>query len=622
MFKNVAGQRWVVFAFNRTDGTPKTGDAAQITAKIAKDGAALTGTNDTNPTELEDGFYEFDLTQAETNADELLLSPESSTADIQVVGTPGLIYTVSENFKLQYDGTGITGDTFPATQAAVGNLTSGSAAINTVVASTEATTPVVVGTPTNTYTATVQQDGTYHSWVPDTGELEFAYNFNVGGNGVPVSVTWFGYCQSINDSVAVYARNWGGTSWEQIGTINGTSGATDVQETFDLTNAHVGTGSDLGAVRIRFVSTGGSIITTFATDRMLCSYAVVNQSVGYAEGAIWIDSAGTSGTENYVNGTADNPCPYADAKTISASLGITKFHIKAGNTLTLDANSDGYTFYGESWTLALGGQSIVGAHFTGATITGISSGAAEFVDCSLGAVTIGPSHFHFCGFGVSSGQFTAVGAGQYTWTDCYSLVPGSGSPTFVVTGLGSTSGFNNRRWSGGATWTLDSDCTLSHEVLAGGTTTVTTGGADVEIRGTTRAVTIVMSAAETIQFVGITGPITLSGTTTGTVNLYGTASGVTDTTVTATVNNLTGIVGDTAANDIADAYLDRAAAVDGLTPRQVQAITMAAVAGELSGANSTTITIKNHDGTDTRIVATVDADGNRSVISYTTTGIV
>lgn len=87
--KNVASQKWRVFAFDTTDGTAKTGDAANITAKIAKDWAAAGATNDVNPTEVEDGYYLFDLTQAETNADALDLYPESSTANIQVIGVPG-----------------------------------------------------------------------------------------------------------------------------------------------------------------------------------------------------------------------------------------------------------------------------------------------------------------------------------------------------------------------------------------------------------------------------------------------------------------------------------------------------------------------------------------------------
>lgn len=97
--KNVTGQKWRVYAFDRTDNTSKTGDAANITAKIAKDDGTATALGDTNPTETEDGFYLFDLTQAETNADKLSLYPESSTADIQVVGSPAEVFTVPDNFQ-------------------------------------------------------------------------------------------------------------------------------------------------------------------------------------------------------------------------------------------------------------------------------------------------------------------------------------------------------------------------------------------------------------------------------------------------------------------------------------------------------------------------------------------
>ncbi len=73
-----------------------------------------------------------------------------------------------------------------------------------------------------------------------------------------------------------------------------------------------------------------------------------------------------------------------------------------------------------------------------------------------------------------------------------------------------------------------------------------------------------------------------------------------------------------AANEIADALLDRAAAVEtGLTVRQALRLIAAANAAKLSGAATTTITIRNAvaDSKD-RIVATVDSDGNRSAITY------
>lgn len=99
MQKNTTGQKWRVFAFNRTDNTPVTGDAANITAKIAKDWGTKTPVGDTNPTEIEDGYYEFDMAQAESNGNVLDLYPESSTADVQVIGVPGSLVTTPPNYS-------------------------------------------------------------------------------------------------------------------------------------------------------------------------------------------------------------------------------------------------------------------------------------------------------------------------------------------------------------------------------------------------------------------------------------------------------------------------------------------------------------------------------------------
>lgn len=84
MQKNTAGQKWVVYAWDTTDDSPKTGDADNITADLQIDDGEATALHDTNPTELGDGYYAFDLTQAETNGDLLLLVPVSLTANIQV----------------------------------------------------------------------------------------------------------------------------------------------------------------------------------------------------------------------------------------------------------------------------------------------------------------------------------------------------------------------------------------------------------------------------------------------------------------------------------------------------------------------------------------------------------
>jgi hypothetical protein len=75
-----------------------------------------------------------------------------------------------------------------------------------------------------------------------------------------------------------------------------------------------------------------------------------------------------------------------------------------------------------------------------------------------------------------------------------------------------------------------------------------------------------------------------------------------------------------AAEDVnanADALLDRADGIEsGWTPRQALRVVLAALAGKLSGAATNTATIRNVDDTKTRITATVDADGNRSAVTY------
>lgn len=96
MFKNVAA-KFIVFAFDATTNVPKTGDAANITAYVSKDYGTVTVLGDTSATEMDatnaPGYYLFDAAQAETNADVLMVSAKSGTANIKVIGAPAVIYT-------------------------------------------------------------------------------------------------------------------------------------------------------------------------------------------------------------------------------------------------------------------------------------------------------------------------------------------------------------------------------------------------------------------------------------------------------------------------------------------------------------------------------------------------
>jgi hypothetical protein len=92
MLKNTASQKIQLFAFTVATGAAKTGDAANITAYVSKDYGAVTVLGDTSATEMDatnaPGWYMFDLTQAETNADTLLFTAKSATSGVAVVGRP------------------------------------------------------------------------------------------------------------------------------------------------------------------------------------------------------------------------------------------------------------------------------------------------------------------------------------------------------------------------------------------------------------------------------------------------------------------------------------------------------------------------------------------------------
>lgn len=112
MYKNTAGQKWVVFAFQGegglNPGEPVTGDAANITANVRIDGGAANAVDDTNPTELEDGFYVFDISQAESNGNLITIAPASSTANVRVMGSPPAQYTRTDVSGVPADVTSIS----------------------------------------------------------------------------------------------------------------------------------------------------------------------------------------------------------------------------------------------------------------------------------------------------------------------------------------------------------------------------------------------------------------------------------------------------------------------------------------------------------------------------------
>jgi len=357
--------------------------------------------------------------------------------------------TAADNIEATYDGTGYNDDFAPAQQHQLSQIVSTGAAINVVAESVT----VTKGTEASgTYADTATLNATYHQISDDTGLTDIYYQFDVGSDGVPTSTFFTGRSMSQNDDLTIYAYNWSGVSWDQIGTIGGTAVAVDEAITSTLFTNHVGTGANIGKVRIRFEGSGLTSANLYV-DQVYVSYAVVYRSVGYANGAIWVDTVnGAAGTTEFINGVADNPVDsWADALTLSASLGIKRFHIVNGSTITLSANSDNYTLMGGEWTLALGGQSCDDAVFIGAHVTGTCTGdEVIFINCDLaaggGTLTTAGIEAHRCGIG---GSIAFTAANTYYFDQCYSQIAGTSTPDIDTGAAVANVNLNMRHYSGG-----------------------------------------------------------------------------------------------------------------------------------------------------------------------------
>jgi len=411
------------------------------------DAAWTTGAGGSAPTveeiriEMDDNSTQFQAIRAKT--DDLTFTV-ANQVDANAVAISGDT-VAADNLELQYDTTGLTGDTFPATQSQVGNLSTGTAATS-VVASTAV---ITTGTQTLTYTATAALDGVTHDIAPDGGNTDFYYEFDVGANGVPVGIQWQGYANSNGDEYIFTAYNWVSDGFDdQVGSKAGTPGSTIVTEELDLTTSHVGTGANAGKVRLQVTSADG---TKFATDRILCSFATVYQSVSYDGGAVWVDTIdGVAGTADFVNGVADNPVlTWADALTIATSIGLHKFHIVNGSTITLTADTSNAIIEGEKWTLNLNGQIISGAYFHGAVVNGIGVNGGDgpfFSYCDIETVSLPGSSYDKCAL---SGPITCTEAAIYFFEASFSAVAGTTTPVFDFGAAIGNSDVNFRHYSGG-----------------------------------------------------------------------------------------------------------------------------------------------------------------------------
>lgn len=431
--KNVASQKWRVFAFDTTTGVAKTGDAANITAKIAKDWAAAGATNDVNPTETEDGYYLFDLTQAETNADNLDLYPESATANIQVIGVPGSMLTSPVGFPDD-----VMRGTDSAFLAASAPTNFGDLAI------TVTTGLVSVGT---------NNDKTGYSISGTKTTLDALNDFNPTTNTV-ANVTLVATTTTNTDMRGTDSALLAASAPTNFGDLSITASTGLVSLAATGLDAIASTADGMveiaKAIWDRVLTGATHNIATSAGRRL----RQLQESGAVYNGRVWVDTVnGVAGTTPYENGTSDNHVNlWSSALTIAPNVngGLIDFHIINGSDITLSANSDAYSIFGNNYILQLGGQSCADIYVEGADVSGIgtaASGHMHFEGCDIGTASMQAAHCDFCTF---TATVTHTLAGNQNYHNCYSGVAGIGGPTFTKT-AGQVVTTQFRDWKGSIT---------------------------------------------------------------------------------------------------------------------------------------------------------------------------
>ena len=400
----------------------------------------------------------------------------------------------ADNLEAMYDGTGYIDDTAPASRSQVSNLSTGSAAISTRAGAGRITTGI---NGAGDYTDTFTPDGAYYQVEDDNGAMILELDYSVGGAGVGVTFSLFGYLDGNGDTVNIEAYNFDLVAWESIGSID--DAASDVLYDFNLDIGHTDTD---GSILIR--TNGGALsAATLYIDHAYVSYSIVSQSVGYAGGMIWINTnSGVPGVEGYVNGTADNPClTWADAITLNTALNLNRFMFSSDSTVTLTASADSFELNGDGATLLLNNQSISSTIIRGMTVSGsftAVAGGPVFHTCKTDLDNIHPASFISSGF--SGATAVLVLAGDVFVIDCFSMLAGAASPSLSLGAAISGSNILMRRFGGGCAFTdISAGDTVSADATVGGTLTIDGTGGNVEMRGGWEALNDLSAGSVTIE---------------------------------------------------------------------------------------------------------------------------
>lgn len=306
--KNVASQKFAVYAYDRGTGLGKTGDAANITAEISLNGGASAATDDTNPTEVDStdhpGVYVFDLLQAETNTNLILLTPVSSTSNIYLI--PERIYpTFATEARLTY----LDADQLPTTAIATLAAVQDIALVDGVLGTLADSATITTGSQTNTYAKTLAHNNEYHSITVASSAISFYYEFNVSEAGIPNAYTIHGRLHegsppSGGDTIDTYIWDWNNSTWEHVSPPSGDFiGIANSTNTDDETKIGVlfGRHADTdGTVRVKLEGTSLEDSSQMYVDQIFIGYIVIGPTVDEIVDANWLetlaDHSGSSGS--------------------------------------------------------------------------------------------------------------------------------------------------------------------------------------------------------------------------------------------------------------------------------------------------------------------------------------
>lgn len=118
------------------------------------------------------------------------------------------------------------------------------------------------------YLSTYDLNEVYHKIDPVGNDIDCYYEFTICEDCAPVSTTIVGRMAGRTNVAEVWAWHWADSAWRQIGSFAGR--VSDITASFNLFIAHVGTGVDLGKVRIRLSDIGAT--NSLYVDQLWVSY--------------------------------------------------------------------------------------------------------------------------------------------------------------------------------------------------------------------------------------------------------------------------------------------------------------------------------------------------------------